>query len=87
MPVVDDDDVRDLPVDAHAADRAARRTDIRRALGRLKPSQREMLWLAYAHGASHEEIAGILGLTRMSVKALLFRARRKLAELLRGGSQ
>src|SRR5438445_3014146 len=35
----EDDDARDLPVDITAADRAARRTDLRRALARLKPSQ------------------------------------------------
>ena len=83
----DDDDARDLPVDAGAADRAARHTDLRRALAQLRPAQREMLWLAYAQGSSHDEIAAVLGVTRASVKALLFRARRKLAELLRGGAR
>jgi len=58
---------------------------LKRALAQLRPAQREMLWLAYAQGSSHEEIAEVLGLTRGSVKALLFRARRKLADLLRGG--
>src|SRR6266513_986490 len=79
----DDADPKDLPIDSRTADRAAQRTDVRRALARLKPSQRQMLWLAYAQGSSHEEIGEVLGLTRGSVKALLFRARRKLAELLR----
>jgi RNA polymerase sigma-70 factor (ECF subfamily) len=83
----DDADPKDLPVDSGTAERAANRTDVRRALARLKPSQREMLWLAYAQGSSHEEIAEVLGLTRGSVKALLFRARRKLADMLRGGSK
>src|SRR4051794_16998855 len=82
----DDADPKDLPVDAGTADRVGNRTDVRRALARLKPSQREMLWLAYAQGSSHEEIAEVLGLTRGSVKALLFRARRRLAEMLRGGA-
>jgi RNA polymerase sigma-70 factor (ECF subfamily) len=41
-----------------------------------------MLWLAYAEGASHREIADVLGLQPSSLKALLFRARRKLADLL-----
>ena len=83
----DDDDPKDLPVDSGTAERAAQRTDIRRAMAQLKPAQREMLWLAYAHGSSHDEIAEVLGLTRGSVKALLFRARRKLAGLLRGGEK
>ena len=83
----DDADQNDLPIDAGTADRAAQRTDVRRALAQLKPSQRQMLWLAYAQGSSHEEIAEVLGVTRASVKALLFRARRKMAELLRGGAR
>jgi RNA polymerase sigma-70 factor (ECF subfamily) len=48
----------------------------------LKPRERAMLWLAYAEGASHREIAEVLGLGEGSMKTLLFRARRKLAMLL-----
>lgn len=58
------------------------RTDLTRAMEQLKPAQREILWLAYAIGASHVEIAETLGLTAGSVKQLLFRARKKLARLL-----
>src|SRR5262249_54397351 len=58
-------------------------TDLARALSRLKPLQREILWLAYAQGSSHVEIAEIVGVSSKSIKSLLFRARRKLAELLR----
>jgi RNA polymerase sigma-70 factor, ECF subfamily len=61
-------------------------TDVTRAMSRLKPREREMLWLAYAEGASHKEIANVLGLNPASMKLLLFRARRKLASLL-GGSR
>jgi RNA polymerase sigma-70 factor (ECF subfamily) len=63
---------------------SAERADIRRAMTRLKPRQRDALWLAYAEGLSHEEIAQALGLKVASIKLILFRARRKLAELLRG---
>jgi RNA polymerase sigma-70 factor (ECF subfamily) len=66
------------PVDAQAGDRAVRRMDLSRAMGRLKPRERSMLWLAYAQGFSHEEIASILGLRKGSLKALLFRARQRL---------
>jgi RNA polymerase sigma-70 factor (ECF subfamily) len=59
------------------------RADVRRALGRLKPRERAMLWLAYANGSSHAEIAGVLGVKTSSIKLLLFRARRKLAATLR----
>jgi len=64
------------------ADRAASRMDLGRAIARLRPLQREILWLAYAQGSSHEEIARITGVSRKSIKSLLFRARRKLAEFL-----
>jgi len=58
------------------------RTDLARAMSRLRPVQRELLWLAYAQGATHDEIAGILGIRAISVRTLLLRARRKLASLL-----
>jgi RNA polymerase sigma-70 factor (ECF subfamily) len=67
---------------AEAADRAARRIDLSRAMARLKPRERDLLWLAYAQGASHEEFAASLGLKTASVKSLLFRARRRLLALL-----
>ena len=62
--------------------RAARRIDLARAMARMKPRERSMLWLAYAHGCSHEEIAEVLGLKTSSLKALLHRARRRLAGFL-----
>lgn len=65
--------------DAGATERTA---DFSRAMSRLKPRERAMLWLAYAEGASHREIADVLGLRPASLKPLLFRARRKLAEQL-----
>jgi RNA polymerase sigma-70 factor, ECF subfamily len=61
---------------------AAIRTDVARGMKMLEPIQREMLWLAYAQGASHEEIAEILGLNPVSIRTMLLRARRKLAAFL-----
>lgn len=58
------------------------RTDLARAMQQLEPVQREMLWLAYAQGASHEEIAAILGLRPVSIRTMLLRARRRLAAIL-----
>lgn len=82
------------PPDAQGdvADRLARRIDVARALQHLKPRERSMLWLAYAQGWSHEEIAVTLGLKTASLKSLLHRARRRLAALLatppaRGGGR
>jgi RNA polymerase sigma-70 factor (ECF subfamily) len=60
------------------------RSDVQRALGLLDPSQRELLLLAYGQGASHKEIAAILGLRAISVRTLLRRARTKMAALLGG---
>ncbi|HUP60802.1 MAG TPA: RNA polymerase sigma factor [Thermoanaerobaculia bacterium] len=72
----------DLTGDERTASRVEGRTDLSRAMEHLKPMQRQMLWLAYAQGASHHEIAEIFGLKSASIKLLLFRARRKLAGLL-----
>lgn len=52
------------------------------ALLKMKPRERQLLWLAYAEGYSHREIAGITGLASASIRLLLFRARRKMAHLL-----
>lgn len=87
-------DVADLPGDSDAAaprspdspEQVQRRADLATAIARLRPRDRALLWLAYAQGASHDEIATATGLTLSSVKQLLFRARRRLAGLL-GGSR
>jgi RNA polymerase sigma-70 factor (ECF subfamily) len=59
------------------------RTDLQRAMAKLKPRERDLLWLAYGQGSSHQEIAGSLGLKTGSIKPLLFRARQKLKAILR----
>ena len=56
---------------------------VQQALQRLSHRERSMLWLAYAQGSSHREIAEAVGVKTPSVKQLLFRARRKMAALLR----
>lgn len=71
-----------LPASVENADQVARRMDVTRAMSQLKPRERSLLWLAYAQGASHEEIAATLGLKRSSLKTLLFRARRHLIQRL-----
>jgi RNA polymerase sigma-70 factor, ECF subfamily len=81
LPESDRDELRTSGGDV--ADRAVRRTDLRRAMDRLRPRDRALLWLAYAQGHAHSEIAETLGVKAGSVKLLLFRARRKLAGLLR----
>lgn len=53
------------------------------ALLEMRPRERQLLWLAYAEGYSHREIAEITGLSAPGIRLLLFRARRKIARLLR----
>jgi RNA polymerase sigma-70 factor (ECF subfamily) len=84
MQLFESADLPALRVDEDLAHRTERRTDLARAMAHLKPRDRMMLWLAYAQGESHKDIATALGLKAGSVKLLLFRARRKLADLLRG---
>ena len=57
-------------------------SDLDRALGRLKPRDRALLWLAHVEGASHREIAGVLDLAEGSVRVMLFRARKRLEKVL-----
>ncbi|HSR67655.1 MAG TPA: RNA polymerase sigma factor [Acidobacteriota bacterium] len=69
--------------DSDLADTTMRRTDLQRALLQVSPNERVMLWMAYVEGSAHREIARRLGLKEKSIKVLLFRARRKLAETLK----
>jgi RNA polymerase sigma-70 factor (ECF subfamily) len=62
------------------------RADLSRAMAHLTARERDLLWLAYAEGSSHREIADSLGLKSGSIRLLLFRARRRLAWLLQRGS-
>jgi RNA polymerase sigma-70 factor (ECF subfamily) len=71
------------PADARTAERAAARIDLSRAMEHLKPRERSLLWLAYAQGWSHEEIAAALGVKTASLKGMLFRARHRLAVILK----
>ncbi len=73
---------RELDAEAQAGDPVLR-IDMARAFSRLVPRERALLWLAYVEGSDHAEIAAALGLTRLSVRVLLFRARAKLARMMR----
>jgi RNA polymerase sigma-70 factor (ECF subfamily) len=50
---------------------------------KLKPKQRMLLWMAYVEGYSYEEIAQMTGTKKNSLKVQLFRAREKMAALLK----
>ena len=75
----------DALVDAateRGAERAVERLDVQRAMTRLSPRDRSLLWLAYVQGCTHDEIAATHGVKRASLKTLLHRARRRLLGLL-----
>jgi RNA polymerase sigma-70 factor, ECF subfamily len=73
----------DIPAGGDLAKQTQQRTDLRRAMAQLSQRERQLVWLAYGQGSTHQEIAGALGLKTGSIKPLLFRARRKLAKILR----
>lgn len=63
-------------------DNFAGETEMMQVFRHLQPQERALLWLAYVEGYQHREIAATLNLSVMSIKVLLFRARRKLAQML-----
>jgi RNA polymerase sigma-70 factor (ECF subfamily) len=67
-------------------DRMDAQTTLGPAFKRMKLRERQLLWLAYAEGATHKEISEVTGLAETSIRILLFRAKRKLARLLRTSS-
>ena len=71
-------DVAATGPDADVADILA----LREGLRTLSEREQQMLWLLYAEGFSHKEVAKIMSLNRRSVRVLAFRARRKLADTL-----
>ena len=60
----------------------ALRLDMARVFVTLRPEQRQLVWLAYVERASHKEISAAIGVRERSVRVLLHRAKRKLAEIL-----
>lgn len=83
--------MEDMPEELFSARCGAAQTELRMmlepAMARMRPRDRQLLWLAYAEGYSHREIAQITGLGSASIRLLLFRARRKLAQFLRTGGE
>lgn len=59
-----------------------RNLHLRQAFDRLKPREKQLLWLAYVEGSNHQEIADCTGLRARSIRMLLFRARRRLLQLI-----
>jgi RNA polymerase sigma-70 factor (ECF subfamily) len=63
---------------------AEERFDLRQALGRLEPADREVLVLKHLDGWTYDELAERLGIPRGTVMSRLFHARRRLRQLLGG---
>lgn len=68
---------------AHPSRDFALERDLGQFLAQLKPRERELLWLAYVEGYRHDEIAKMISCQSASVRPMLFRARQRLADLLR----
>jgi RNA polymerase sigma-70 factor (ECF subfamily) len=79
--------IQDIPEDFFASKSNSAQADSQTILGpalaEMRPRDRQLLWLAHAEGYTHKEIAEITGLARASIRLLLFRARSKIAGLLR----
>jgi RNA polymerase sigma-70 factor (ECF subfamily) len=76
--------IEEIPEEFFAATASSAPSDsLAPAMALMRPRERQLLWLAHAEGYSHREIAQITGLASASIRLLLFRARRKIASLLR----
>lgn len=78
---------REIPDDSYAPEEAAQRADLNQALSRaiaaLPEEHRQVLVLRDINDLSYARIGEILGLNEGTVKSRLFRARAKLADMLR----
>jgi RNA polymerase sigma-70 factor (ECF subfamily) len=72
-----------LPEPGSGPPQLDRQLELRQAFQQLKVRDRQLLWLAYVEGSNHKEIAEVTGLRHKSVRLLLLRARRRLANLIR----
>ncbi|UCE22687.1 MAG: RNA polymerase sigma factor [Candidatus Aminicenantes bacterium] len=57
--------------------------DMEKTFKKLKPKERTLLWLVYVEGYSYGEIAEMTDTKENSLKVQLFRAREKLAKILK----
>ena len=80
--------IEELPEEFFAATNSAAQSDSQAILGpalaEMRPRDRQLLWLAYAEGYSHKEMAEITGLNENQIGVALTRARKRLAQLMKG---
>ena len=67
---LDEPGAPELAGDTRSAERLAQRHDLDAAMSTLRPRDRAMLWLAYAHGSTHDLRAARLGERRDEQNAL-----------------
>ena len=76
----------EIPDETYSPERLLERTltreSVRRGLDSLSPQYREILLLREINGLSYEEIGRALGIEEGTVKARIFRARKKLCDFL-----
>lgn len=75
----------DYPSASDVGEEVRQQNDCASYLKQLPSRQRKLLWLAYAEGFSHKEIAELLGVRAPSIRPMLARARRRFSEILRSG--
>jgi RNA polymerase sigma-70 factor (ECF subfamily) len=79
--VVDEGALLDAAID-HPADSSAWREEIERALGRLRPEQREAFLLKYVEEMGYDEMSQQTGVGVSALKMRVMRACERLRELL-----
>ena len=72
-----------IPSGGRDPDAGELRAALRRALGRLNPKSAEIFSLRFLEGLSNQEIARLLGISRVLVAVIVHRARRQLQHELR----
>ena len=80
MPMEPLPDDREFAAPENSPDEAR---DVRKIFGRLKPKERDLLWLAYVERFSHSEIAELLQTGTASIRPMLARARANFAGMLK----
>jgi RNA polymerase sigma-70 factor (ECF subfamily) len=66
----------------HSYIRQENKRMVHKALEKLKPEYRQVLWLAYFEGFSYKEIAHILHKTTHNIETIAYRARQALKTIL-----
>jgi RNA polymerase sigma-70 factor (ECF subfamily) len=79
---VSDDLALHEAAEEHPAERSAWREEIERALGRLRPEQREAFLLKYVEDMGYDEMSQLTGVGVSALKMRVMRACDRLRELL-----